>query len=939
MPPVLYLLDGHALAYRAYFAITAGAGNRELKTSYGETTSGVFGFASVVLRLLAQEHPEYLAIAFDAGRTFRNDLYPEYKATRAKMPDDLRTQMDRVRELVDAFGFPRLEVDGVEGDDVLGTIARQAEGKGLAVKIVTGDRDLFQLVGERIAVSLAVPKRKLEDAEDFTPQEVFRTMGVRPDQIVDFKALAGDHSDNIPGVRGVGEKTAVGLLQRFDDLDGVYAHLDELAATLHAKLAEDKDKAYLSRELARIRTDVPIALDVGKAKVADIHADRVESLFRQLEFRSLVDRLTKVTQDYGAAAPPTQLELLGADVARIGVSSQYQIEAHIVDSAEALSALCERLAGARVISLDTETTGLRPMQADLVGMSLAVKEGEGYYIPVGHRTGERQLPWETVREALRPFLMDPLKEKIGHHLKYDGLMLKQNGLDVGPMGYDSMIAEWLIDPETHSLGLKELADSYLGAAMTHIEALIGQKGRGNQQRTMAEVAVTAVAPYAAADAEMVLRLRPLQERRLEERNGLRVLREVEMPLIPVLIDMEYTGVRVDTQFFGQMSQELAQRLEQIQTQIYELVGYEFNLNSTQQLSKVLFDTLHLEPPDRRKRTSSGLYSTSADVLEALRGQHEVVDLILEYRELAKLKSTYLDALPLQVNPRTGRIHTSFNQVGTSTGRLASADPNLQNVPARTPLGQRLRGGFVADAGCALLSVDYSQIELRIVAHVSGDEAMRQAFLAGQDIHTTTAAAIFGVPMDQVSSEMRRRAKAINFGIIYGMSPYGLTQSTGLTLAEAENFIRAYFERFPKVSEYVDETRRLAARQGYVETLLGRRRYFPELRAASNPAVRGRSEREAINAPIQGSAADIIKLAMIRLPEELEKAHLDAPLLLQVHDELVVQTPLDALPETAHVVQEVMENAYPLAVPLKTDTEWGENWGELKPLEEFVARSN
>jgi DNA polymerase-1 len=585
---------------------------------------------------------------------------------------------------------------------------------------------------------------------------------------------------------------------------------------------------------------------------------------------------------------------------------------------------------ANLIGFDTETTSTDALAARLVGISLAVQPGAGYYIPVGHHTGEPQLPLEQVIEALRPALTDPGKGKVGQNLKYDRTVLERHGLRPYPLTFDSMLAEYVRDPSSHILGLKEMADHYLSIHMTHIEELIG---RGKAQRSMADVPVALVAPYAAADAEVVLKLMPILEKKLQDCGGARLFNEIEMPLVDVLADMELAGITLDAPLLAGMSGELAQRLAQIEQDITGAIGYAFNINSTQQLSKVLFETLKLQPPDRRKKTASGHFSTSADVLEELRGEHIVVDMVLEYRELSKLRSTYLEALPHSVNPDTGRIHTSFSQTGSVTGRLASSDPNLQNIPTRSDLGRLVRNGFTAAPGLLLLSVDYSQIELRILAHMSGDEAMLDAFRAGQDIHAATAAAIFSIPIENVDRDKRRLGKSINFGLVYGMSPFGLSRNSGLTLAEAENFVKAYFKQFPGVKEYLDGIRRLAAHQGYVETLLGRRRYFPNLANPSgvNANMRNREEREAINAPIQGSAADIMKLAMIRLPAALAGAGCPARLLLQVHDELVVETPPDCLRETARLVQDVMENALILSIPLATEAKSGVNWGSMEAL--------
>lgn len=927
MPPVLYLIDGHALVYRTYFALMTAGGDR-FRTRSGEPTAGSYGFASVLLRLLEQEKPEYLAVAFDTGRTFRNDLYSAYKATRAKMPDDLRPQVDRIRSLVDAFGIPRLEVEGFEADDVLGSVTYQAVAQGMGVKIITGDRDLLQLVSPRVIVNLA--GSKLSEAKDYTPEDVTAYMGVPPEQIVDYKALVGDPSDNIPGVPGIGEKTALTLLRQYPTLEKIYDHLDEIPQKVRTKLENGKESAFMSRTLATIRTDVPVVLDLEKARVRYTTFPEVEELFHQLEFRSLMGRLQNLSKTAAVQEVPTtggQLSLFGQPVVRIGQPAEHHSRVKVVNTLQALAELRDKLANAEEIAFDTETTSTDPLRASLVGISIAVQPGEGYYIPVGHRSGE-QLPIQTVMEGLAPSFTDARKPKIGQNLKYDYLVLAQYGLRPAPLAFDTMIAEWLIDPASRNLGLKEMAEVYLNERMTHIEELIG---KGKNQISMADVAVETVAPYAVADAEVTLRLKPLLQERMQQVNAVRLFSELEMPLVPVLAEMEEVGIALDVPFFEHMSTELKERMTEIERQVCEMVGYTFNLNSTQQLSKALFEKLRLSPPDRRWRTTSGHFSTSAEVLEELRGEHPVVDLILEYRELAKLKSTYVDALPAQINPRTGRVHTSFNQTGSVTGRLASSEPNLQNIPTRTELGHRVRCGFVASPEMTLLSVDYSQIELRIVAHMSGDEAMLAAFRAGQDIHAATAAAIYRIPIDQVSKEQRRHAKAINFGLIYGMSAFGLYRTTDLTLAEAENFVKAYFQQFPAVKQYLDGVRALAARQGYVETLLGRRRYFPNLRHPVNQATRAREEREAINAPIQGSAADIMKLAMIRLPEALRADGSRARILLQVHDELLLECPKDEIVSTARLVQNVMESAYELSIPLLTEARQGKNWGELQPL--------
>ena len=934
MPDRLYLIDGHALAYRTFFALTSAGGGR-WQTSSGEPTAGIYGFATVLMRLLENDRPEYIAVAFDTGKTFRDQLFPAYKATRAKMPDDLRPQIERIRQMVDAFNIPRLEMEGFEADDVLGSIALQAAAQGLGVKIITGDRDLLQLVGDHIIVNLP-EGGKLADAKDYcTDDDVRSKFGVPARLVVDYKALVGDASDNIPGVKGVGEKTAQTLFETYSSLDDIYAHLDKLAPKLRQKLEENREMAYLSQDLACIRVDLPIKLDLEHAKADRFEFAAVEKLFRELEFRTLIPRVSQLRQPPASAPAPSQrpgqLALFDSPAAPAPVVQRPRtissLQTEIVDTPEKLAALVKELQAAALISFDTETTSTDEMQAEVVGISLATQPGTGYYIPVGHITGPN-LPLEQVLDALAGPLRDPAIQKIGHNLKYDYLVLARHGLRASPLSFDTMLAEWLVDANSHNLGLKNLALARLGEEMTHIEELIGT---GRKQISMAEVPVAQAAPYAAADAETTLRLMPELQSEIK-RDGLeRLMYEIEMPLVSVLAEMEFLGVRLDLDFFHEFSKELTTNLASLEARIFEQVGKPFNINSTQQLSDVLFKRLMLTPPDRGRKTASGHFSTSADVLEEMRGQHAVVDLVLEHRELSKLKSTYVDALPEAVDANTGRVHTSYSQTGSVTGRLSSNNPNLQNIPIRTETGRRVRNGFIAEEGNLLLSVDYSQVELRLVAVMAGDESMLAAFRAGQDIHATTAAAIFNKPLEEVTKDMRRHAKAINFGLIYGMSPFGLTRTTDLTLKESENFVKAYFERFPGVKRYLDETRKLAAQQGYVTTLLGRRRYFPALKGMLAAQLRQREEREAINSPIQGTAADIMKMAMLRIPGALKAAGLSGKMLLQVHDEIVLECPQSELQATARLVQETMENAYPLNIPLSTEARSGFSWGAMQVL--------
>ncbi|MCX6025965.1 MAG: DNA polymerase I, partial [Chloroflexi bacterium] len=845
MSPRLYLIDGHALAYRAYFALS-GAGTAPARwiTSAGEPTAGVFGFTSILLSLIDKERPEYLAVAFDTGRTFRDDLYPEYKATREKMPEDLRPQIERIRQVVRAFGLPILEAEGFEADDVLGTVAKRAAAEGWEVVILTGDRDLLQLVDERIRIRLA--GRSLAEAADYTPDMVREQYGVGPEQFVDYKALVGDKSDNIPGVSGIGEKSAVELLRAHPTLEAIYANLNDVAPRYRTKLEAGRATAELSRTLSPA---------------------------------------------HSTSQPATQTRL--------------------VTSEAELAALAADMARAPLISFDVETTSTDPMRAQAVGLAVSIEEGTGYYIPLRHAGGPN-LPEALVVERLRGPLSEARLPKTGHNVKYDYTMLRRMGVQVAPLRFDSMLAEWLCNPASRDLGLKELAFLRLRVEMTHIQALIG---KGAKQITMDGVPAQAAAEYAAADADMALRLVAPLRAELESKGQLALLEELEMPLVPVLADMEMAGVKLDLPYLDSLQARMQADLHAIEEEIHHTVGYSFNLNSTQQLADALFGKLGLRPPDRSRKTAAGKFSTAADVLESLRHEHGVVEQVLRHRELSKLLSTYVVALPGAVHPQTGRVHTSYNQTGTVTGRISSSDPNLQNIPTRSDDGRRIRRAFIAEAGHVLVSIDYSQIELRIAAAMAEDTAMMAAFERGEDIHAATAAAVYGVKLDEVTSAMRRHAKAVNFGLLYGQSAYGLTRSTDLTLAEAEAFIKAYFERFPGIRAYIEVTKRSAAELGYVQTLLGRRRYFPELQPGSHldVAARNRAEREAINAPIQGTAADLIKLAMIALPRAIAQAGLTARMILQVHDELVFECPTQEVRDLARAALAVMEGAYPLSV--------------------------
>ncbi len=918
MTPKIYLLDGHALAYRAYFALTA-AGTQASRwiTAQGEPTAGTYGFTSILLSLLEKDKPQYLAVAFDTGRTFRDDLYPEYKATRAKMPEDLRPQIDRIREVVRAFRIPVLEAEGFEADDVLGTVARQAATEGTDTLILSGDRDLLQLIDDKVSVRL--PGRSLSDSTDYDAARFTEEWGFPPLQLIDYKALVGDKSDNIPGVPGVGEKTATGLLQQYGSLDSIYENMENIPARYRAKLEAGRESALLSRNLATIRTNAPVHIALEACRAGQYVRAEVAALFQTLEFRTLLSRLP------APEASGVQLGMFAEARPRPEPGRW-----HLIDDEEKLAALVEKISSAPVLALDTETTSTDPMRAELVGMSFSIAEGEGFYLPLRHADGPN-LDLGAVKRGLGAILADPRIPKAGHNIKYDLTILARAGLPISAPAFDTMIAEWLCNPASRSLGLKDLGFVRLGVEMTPIAALIG---KGAKQITMDRVPATQAAPYAAADADVTLRLVAPLRKELEERSQTKMFEEMEMPLIPVLAAMEQEGIALDLSYLSKLGDDFQTELRKIETDVQALVGRPLNLNSTQQLADALFGQLQLQPPDKTRKTAAGKYSTAADVLDSMVGQHPVVEMIRRHRELSKLLSTYVISLHDEINPVTGRVHTSYNQTGTVTGRVSSSDPNLQNIPTRTEEGRRIRRAFIGSSGRRLLAIDYSQIELRLAAHMAKDPGMTEAFRRGEDIHAATAAAVYGVPLTEVTPAMRRHAKAVNFGLLYGQTAFGLTRSTEMTLAESTKFIETYFERFSGIRDFVENTKRLAARQGFVETMLGRRRYFPELGPTARLDVnaRNRAEREAINAPVQGSAADIMKIAMIRLPDVLAQAGLDARMILQVHDELVFDCPVSEIPRAARIVRQIMEGVLSLSVPLIADAKQGENWEEMQIVE-------
>ena len=904
--PRLVLVDGHGLAFRAYFGIPP-----TLSTSSGEPTNATYGFTSMLLDVLREHEPDYIIVAFDVGETFRHEQFDGYKAHRRPMPDELRPQIERMREVLKALNIPIYEVVGYEADDVIGTLSRQAAEKGMETIIITGDSDMLQLVDEHVRIVLPGSQR-FGEYRIFDPEAVVARYGFGPERVIDYKALVGDKSDNIPGVPGIGDKTAKQLIQQFETFDEIFERSDEIPqARARNAIQANRELAYQSRELVTIVRDVPIDLDIEQCKANNYDRAEAVRIFQELEFRSLLAKLPGDGSD-GADAP----EASGA-----------LSEPKTVTSKEDLTALAAEIAAAETVAVDVETNGLDPQLCELCGIAIATAPDASYYIPLKHVDSELADPAE-VDAIIRPAL-EGHSNVIAHNAKFDLVVLQRYGFDNLQIANDTMLAAYLLGE--NALGLKDLAFNRLGWEMTPITDLIGT---GRKQITMDQVPTEKVTPYAAADVEATIRLEPILMADVEERDQLKLLREIEVPLIPVLAKMERAGIALDAELLNELSVQLEAQILEIRADIYAAVGHEFNINSPQQLAGVLFEELGL-PAGRRTRTG---YSVAQNVLEDLIGAHEVIDLILEYRQLAKLKSTYVDALPNQVNPKTGRIHTNFNQTIAATGRLSSTDPNLQNIPVRTELGRQVRRAFIADnreetrifdEPSVLFGADYSQMELRLMAHYSQDEALVEAFRQGQDIHAATAAEVFGVPIDQVTPNQRSTAKVVNFGIMYGMQAWGLARDTGMTQAEARDFIARYKERFAGVNNFIEKTIEATERNGYASTLYGRRRYLPDI-LGSGPR-RQAAERAAINMPIQGSAADIMKLAMLEVDRQLSEHGLRSLMLLQVHDELIFEAPESEVGQLCDLVTEAMMGVAELSVPLEVEPKAGPNWEEMTPL--------
>jgi DNA polymerase-1 len=886
----LYLVDGSSYIYRAYFAI------RHLSNSKGEATNAIYGFTTMLLTLLRQEQPDHVAVIFDSkGPTFRKELYPDYKANRSAMPEDLVPQIPVIKEVVQALRMPALELPGFEADDIIATLARRFAAQGLEVTVVTGDKDLMQIVDERIRL-LDTMKGKVTGR-----QEVIERFGVPPEQVLEILGLAGDSSDNIPGVPGIGEKTASALIQEFGSIDNLLDHIDQVKGKKRQEnLREFAEQARLSRRLAALVDDLEMNIGFDQFLLEDPDTEALQSLFKRLEFTRLLTDLPALQ-----VQPTTDSD---ADYRTIMTDDQ-------------LDALIAELKNAGTFALDTETTSLTAVQADLVGLSFAVRSDAGWYVPVGHSYlgVPEQLPLSLVLAKLKPLLEDPQVKKIGQNIKYDALVLRRAGIELAGISSDTMILSYLTHPEAKSHGLDALALSHLNYRTVPYAEVAGT---GKKQICFSEVEVEKATRYAAEDADITWRLAEKLLPELKDEASRKLFAEVEMPLVDVLTRMEWTGIRVAADFLGVLSAEMGERLQALEEQIHQLAGGAFNINSPKQLGEVLFERLGLA---KGKKNKSG-WSTNVEVLQGLADQHEIAARILDYRSVSKLKNTYTDALPRLLNPASGRLHTSFNQAVTATGRLSSSDPNLQNIPIRTPEGRRIREAFIPQEGWVLLSADYSQVELRVMAHMADVADLKQSFAAGEDIHRRTASEIFNVFPEMVSAEMRRQAKTINFGVLYGMGAFSLAKDLGISRAQAQEFIDQYFQRYPAVLKFLEEKKAQAREHQYVTTLLGRRCAIPEINS-SNGAVRSYAERNAINYPIQGSAADIIKVAMVNIDRRLRAEKLHTRMLLQVHDELVFEAPANEQKCVAELIRYEMEGAVALDLPLQVDLGMGKNWAQ------------
>ena len=918
----LFLIDAYALIYRSYYAFIK---NPRIN-SKGVNTSAIFGFINTLEDVLKREQPTHIAVAFDPkGPTFRHEAFEQYKAQREETPEVIRQSVPVIKEIIQAYHIPILEVPYYEADDVIGTVAKQAAANGFEVYMMTPDKDYGQLVADHIYMYR--PKFG-GDYEVLGVSEVLEKYQLQStEQVIDLLGLMGDTADNIPGCPGVGEKTAQKLLAEFGSIENLLANTDKLKGAKKKKVEENVEQIRFSKFLATIKTDVPITFDAELCKRVAPDEDRLVELYTELEFKTFINRLKGESSVVSSSKEPkaaVQYDLFATEpVVESEVSSLADINTmphsyYLADTAEKQIALCEQLLQEKSFAFDTETEGLDPLTAGLVGMSFAIREQEAWYVPVPVNREEAT----DIVLRLAPALQHPEIEKVGQNIKFDILALRKYGVRVkGPL-FDTMLAHYLLNPELRH-GMDYLAETYLKYKTVPIEDLIGPKGK--KQASMRTVPIEQIKEYAAEDADVTLRLKHYFAPLLKQEGLESLFFEMEMPLIYVLAEMEATGVKLDTNALKQSSEVLSQQLSTLEDSIYDLAGQSFNINSTKQVGEILFDKLKLD--EKAKKTKTGGYSTSEEVLEKIRGKHPIVDKLLEYRGIKKLLSTYIDALPALIHPETGKIHTSFNQAVTATGRLSSTNPNLQNIPVRDELGREIRKAFIADDDdCIFFSADYSQIELRLMAHLSNDPHMVEAFCSGADIHAATAAKIYGIPVEEVTSDMRRKAKTANFGIIYGISVFGLSERLSIPRAESKELIDGYFQTYPRIKEYMEESIRVAKEKGYVETLFKRKRFLPDINS-HNAIVRGYAERNAINAPIQGSAADIIKLAMIRIHQRFEAEHLKSRMILQVHDELNFNVRKEEFDRVKEIVLDCMEHVLQLRVPLIADCGEGKNWLE------------
>ena len=916
--PLLMIIDGHALVHRSWRAISVRQHLSVSKT--GEDITAVFGFANTFLKALQEWTPTHCAVAFDvAAPTFRHKQYADYKAQRPPTPPELKGQFGRIKQLVEAFNVPIFEVEGYEADDVIGTLCRMAEEQRIETVILTGDTDTFQLVSPWVRVAL---HHNIQDRKVYDENEIrARYGGLKAEQQPDLKALKGDPSDNIPGVPGVGDKTAVKLITEFGSLEGVYEHIDEVTPPkVRESLSSSRDRAFQGKTLTTISREAPVDLDLETCRFGAYNKADVVALFRELEFYTILPR---VPDPHGVdgPAPEANGSQASLDLPLDLKEASSDLDYRLVTTPKALEGMLGELAASGRFAFDTETTSQDPIAADLVGLSFSTSPARAWYVPVGHLEGE-QLPLEQVLAALRPILQSEEVHKTTHNGNYDATVMGNYSIVLGGMDFDTMVVAHMLGRK--ALGLKNLGLDVLNIEMEPLKALIGT---GAKQITMAKVPIERAQAYACADADVTGRLRGVFQERVQGDGFWDLLSRVEMPLIPVLVSLQRTGIALDAGALHEMSLDLDQQMGELEADIYNVVGHIVNLNSPQQLSSLLFEELQLP---KTKRTRTGGYTTDANALEGLRGAHPIIDKILEFRQLSKLKSTYVDALPQLISQRTGRLHTSYHQTGSATGRVSSSDPNLQNIPIRTELGRQVRRAFVAEKApdWLLLSADYSQIELRVLAHLSQDPGLVEAFLNGEDIHSATASQMYDVPAEQVTADMRRIAKVLNFGVVYGLSAYGIAQQTEFNPEEGQRFIETYLAKYPGIQQYIESVKEQARQAGYVSTVLGRRRYIPDIHA-SNYNVRQAAQRAAVNMPIQGGAADIMKLAMVRVHDRIRESALQAKMLLQVHDELVFEVPADEVDGLRELVSEEMPRALEMSVPLKVDFKTGYNWGDMK----------